>query len=126
MKKWYIIICCFFLIACNAQELTEKEQRILEKAQQVMLDLQEHNYEAIADEFSMFTHNSKQEIAEIIQDGWEMMSEKYGELMIVDRYQVNAMDSEYEVKIITNHENYKAQLSIVFLENEKIIGLYLK
>lgn len=126
MIKKLLLIGVFLLLGgCHQADIAEDiETKYLQQAESIMVDLQAQAYEEVAQQFSQFYLTV--DTAQQIEEGWEMMAVKYGELQKIDRYIVTPVNDFYLVKIIVNYENYKAQFTMTFLPNGKLAGLYFR
>lgn len=125
MRKLCILFCGFLLCACSAKTYTREEQQLISKAEQIMVYLQNEEYDKIAKEFSILA-GPNHKLGSVIKAGWESIPAEYGDFMGVDRYTIIHLKTGSEVKIIANYENYKIQFSISFLSNGKISGLHFR
>lgn len=125
MKKLGLCLLLLLLQGCTKQNIDPTvENELKNKAETVVEQINQDRFEQIVEEASVtFQLNAT---ADFLKQEWEKIPDVYGKYLGIDKYYIRKLDYLYQVKVIINYENYKAQYTLGYDENLKLIGVFFK
>lgn len=126
IKYLAFIICIFSLVGCGAAKLSDtySEDKLKAASEEVIKNLNEENYSAIINGFG---DELKSKLTEDkLREPWKAMKDKLGKYDSISKIAFQEKDGIATVVAICKYENGKAQFTLSFNKDMKMVGIYMK
>lgn len=126
IKYLAFIICIVSLVGCGATKLSDtySEDKLKAASEEVIKNLNEENYSAIINGFG---DELKSKLTEDkLREPWKAMKDKLGKYDSISKIAFQEKDGIATVVAICKYENGKAQFTLSFNKDMKMVGIYMK
>ena len=119
-------MCVMMLVGCGSNELSEKfdETLIKEEVQAIIHNLNNNNYEEVISKGDSILQ--KELSVNELKDVWEDVSEDLGSFVELVSVSCEEKNNIAGATVIAKYENSRAQFSMSFNEEMKLVGIYMR
>lgn len=124
-KLFSIILCLVCMSGCQKHVDKNIKAELINKAEDIMQKMQNHQYEKVIEQGA--TIFRIQVSAKQLESGWNSIPDVYGKYLGIDRAIITELaPNGYRIVIVVNFEKYKAQYTMAFDDELKLIGIFFK
>ncbi|MGL5802679.1 MAG: DUF3887 domain-containing protein [Cetobacterium sp.] len=130
MKKLFkgliLVAPILFMVSCGQAQLSDKynETKLKEISTEIITEINAGDFKAIQEKSSNELKEALSE--EKLKEVFEPINEKVGSFKEVEKFIANEKDGIAITKTITKFEKGKAQFTLSYNEDYKLVGLYVK
>lgn len=120
-----IILCLVCMSGCQKHVDKNIKAELINKAEDIMQKMLNHQYEKVIEQGA--TIFRIQVSAKQLESGWNSIPDVYGKYLGIDRAIITELaPNGYRIVIVVNFEKYKAQYTMAFDDELKLIGIFFK